>query len=165
MKTLLLTLFMAISSMGLSHKFYVSITDMKWDQEEQRIEGSIKLTAHDVEKMLTNKFQRPIDLEKESDSSEVGRYLQAYMARNFVVKSNDIAAVPTYIGKEVTLRGELFIYFTFTRVAKPQHLSVTNKILFELFPKQQNIVHYKYKSQTKSVTLVPLKSHGKIEFE
>jgi len=165
MKTLLLTLLIAISSGGWSHKFYVSIADMKWDQEEERIEGSIKLTAHDVEKMLANKFQRPVDLEEEPDSSEVGRYLQAYMARNFVVKSNDLAAVPAYIGKEVTLRGELYIYFTFTGVAEPKHLSITNKILFELFPKQQNIVHYAYDSQTKSVTLIPLKPHGKIEFE
>ena len=165
MKKLLFLMMMMCSMLGWSHKFYVSIADLAWDQEEQRIEGSIKLTAHDVEKMLANKFERPIDLEKESDSSEVGQYLQSYMARNFTVKSNEKWAVPNYLGKEITLRGELFIYFTFTSVWRPESIEISNKILFELFPKQQNIVHYKYKDQTKSVTLVPSKTHGKIEFD
>jgi hypothetical protein len=165
MKKVLFLVLMLCSVMGWSHKFYVSIADLSWDQDEQRIEGSIKLTAHDIEKMLANKFERSVDLEVESDSSEVGQYLQAYLARNFTVKSNDQWAIPNYIGKEITLRGELFIYFTFTGIQQPESIEISNKILFELFPKQQNIVHYKYKDQTKSVTLIPSKTHGKIEFD
>ena len=165
MKNLLLLLFIGVSAIGWSHKFYVSIADLAWDAENKRIEGSMKLTAHDVEDMLANKFQRSIDLENEPDSSEVGRYLKTYLARNVVVKSDGQQATPNYIGKEITMRGELFVYFTFTNVLKPSAISITNKVLFELFPKQQNIVHYAYKDQTKSVTLVPLKPDRKIEFE
>src|SRR5210317_785280 len=102
MKNLLLLLFIGVSAIGWSHKFYVSIADLAWDAENKRIEGSMKLTAHDVEDMLANKFQRSIDLENEPDSSEVGRYLKTYLARNVVVKSDGQQATPNYIGKEIT---------------------------------------------------------------
>lgn len=165
MKKVLLVFTILISTLSFGHKFYVSIADLAWDAEHKRIEGSMKLTAHDVEDMLANKFQRKIDLEQEADTSEVGKYLQTYLARNVIVKSDGKQATPNYLGKEITMRGELFIYFTFTNVSNPANIIVTNKVLFELFPKQQNIVHYAYKDQRKSLTLLPLKPDGKIEFE
>ena len=160
-------LFMAIlmSSTVFGHKFYVSIADLKYDEEQNRIEGSLKMTAHDFEDLLSNKFEREIDLEEVADTSKVGRYVQTYLAKHFEVYSGGKRAIPNYLGKEITLRQELFFYFTFTQVVNPKEIKVVNTLLFEMFPKQQNIVHYRFKEQTKSVTLVPLKTHEKIKFD
>ncbi|MDA7803300.1 hypothetical protein N8987_01825 [Crocinitomix sp.] len=156
---------LSIASTSFAHKFYVSITDLEYNQEKERIEGSIKMTAHDFELILEEKFKRKIDLDLVTDSSEVGRYIQLYLYENFKITSNGKTSVPQYFGKEITLEQDLFIYFIFTKVADPKSIRITNTILFSHFAKQQNIVHYQYKEQTKTVTLVPSKTHEKIQFD
>ena len=166
MKRFLFIVFIALAAKSTyAHKFYVSIADMKYNEAKQRIEGSVKLTAHDFEAVLENKFGQKYELETIVDSSEVGRYIQTYLASHVKLFSNDKQAVPTYLGKEITLRGDLYFYFTFTQIANPAEITIFNTLLFELFPKQQNIIHYQYKEQTKSVTLVPSKTHEKIRFD
>ncbi len=148
-----------------AHKYYVSIAELEYNEEKNRIEGSLKMTAHDFELVLENKYDRKIDLEQVKDTSKVGGDVQAYLAEHFKLYSGGKQAVPNYLGREVTLRQDLFFYFTFTGVLDPKDVKLVNTVLFELFPQQQNIVHYKYMERTKSLTLVPSKIHGKIKFD
>ncbi len=160
---ILFTLF--IGSTAFGHKFYVSIADLAFNTQENRIEGSLKITAHDFEALLENKFQKKIDIEQVADTSVVGRYVQSYLADHFKLLSGGVQAKPNYLGKEVSLRQELFFYFTFTNVKNPSEIKVISTILFGIFPEQQKFIHYKYQEQTKSVTLVPSKNHEKIKFD
>lgn len=165
MKLKLLLITLLLSGFAFSHKFYVSITDLEYNSEKERIEGSMKLTAHDFEEVLKSHFDRKILIDEVSDTSEVGSFMQQYLASHFRIISDGVAAEPHYMGKEVNLRQELYFYFTFTGVKSPTNIEVMNTVLFGLFPSQQNIVHYRFKERTKSVTLVPSKTHGKIYFE
>ena len=162
-----LILFIAFFSTGWSyaHKFYVSITNLEYNVEKDRIEGVLKLTAHDFEHILENKFDQEIIMENVVDSSAIGRYMQAYLADHIALYSGGKKAVPNYLGKEVTLRQELFFYFTFSGVVNPAEIELKSTLLFELFTEQQNIIHYRYKGTTKSVTLVVSQPNGKIKFD
>ncbi|WP_070136837.1 DUF6702 family protein [Crocinitomix algicola] len=157
--------FLLFVNSAWSHKFYVSITDLVYNESKDRIEGSIKLTAHDFEKILSEKFNKKIVLEEVNDSSEIGRYIQYYLYENFKLKSKGIAAAPNYFGKEITLEQDLYIYFTFTNIADPKLVEIKNTVLLYHFPQQQNIVHYRYKELTKTITLVADKVHEKITFD
>lgn len=165
MKVILTSLLFLISSSIFAHKFYVSIADLAYNDTKQRIEGSLKLTAHDFEEVLKAKFNRSFLMEEVKDSSAEGRYVQLYLMQNFKVFSGGKELVPNYLGKEVSLTQDLYFYFTFSAVPNPQRIKVYNTLLFDLFPKQQNIVHYTYNHQTKSVTLVPTKNNDSIVFE
>lgn len=162
-KLLFFTILFSTYSFG--HKFYVSITELNFNAEKNRIEGSLKLVAHDFEHILEEKFGREIDIEQVADTSQVGLYIQTYLTSHFKVYSDQKLLTPNYLGKEVSLRQELFFYFTFNSVPHPESLSIKSTVLFDYFPNQQNIVHYRYGQQTKSVTLVPSKNHGKIQFD
>lgn len=162
---LLVILFTGISTLSFSHKFYVSICDLEYNVEKDRIEGSLKLTAHDFEKILSEKFNRKIFLDEVHDTSEVGKYIQVYLNQHFKIKSNGKLAKPVYFGKEVTLEQDLYIYFTFTEIENPAQIEIHNSILIQPFIEQQNIVHYQYKEQTKTITLVATKVHEKIIFD
>lgn len=165
MKVFLTSLLFLCSSSIFAHKFYVSIADLAYNDIKGRIEGSLKLTAHDFEEVLKAKFNRSFLMEEVQDSSIVGRYVQLYLTQNFKVFSEGKELVPNYLGKEVSLTQDLYFYFTFSAIPNPQSIKIYNTILFDLFPKQQNIVHYTFKHQTKSVTLVPTKNNDIIVIE
>lgn len=165
MKTLLFSLILVVSTGTFAHKFYVSIADLNYNSTKNRIEGSIKFTAHDFEAVLENKFQRKIEMETVSDTSGVGRYCQVYLSQHFKLSSDGKELIPNYIGKEITPTQDLYFYFSFADISNPKSIKITNTLLFELFPEQQNIVHYRYQQQTKSVTLVASKKQDTIFFE
>ena len=151
-------------SLVFGHKSYISIATLEYNETLNQIEISIKLTAHDFEHVLESKFNERIVMEHVKDSSDIDKYVQNYLSQNFILKSNGQKAKFNYVGKEVDVRDQLFFYFTFTQVLNPSHISIQNSILFELFLKQQNIIHYKYKGVTKSVTLHANKKSDDIEF-
>ncbi len=155
MKTLFLTLITLFSlNFALAHKTYVSIANMEYNSKTKQIEVSLKLTAHDFEHVLENQFKKEYHIENVPDSSKVGLFIQNYVKTHFKVWSENNACQFAYVGKEVTVRDDLYFYFTFSNITNPKSITVSNTFLFEMFSKQQNIVHYKYANQTKSVTLI-----------
>ncbi len=160
-----LLIFFLFSNSTLGHQYFVSITELVYNEDKNRIEGSVKITAHDFEDLLSEKFDRKINLDHESDSSEVATYFKKYLFDHITISSGGVLGKPTYVGKEVTLRQDLYFYFIVENIQHPEDIKVSNKLLFERFEEQQNIVHYRYKQQTKSVTLISSKFHSRITFE
>lgn len=150
---------------GLAHKFYITIADMEYNEEKARIEVSLKMTAHDFEWILEQKFKQKFVIEEVNDSSKVGEYMQAYLGQNFQLFSENKKADFNYLGKEVTDREDLYFYFTFTSLSNPAHINIISNLLFSISDLQQNIIHYKYKTETKSVTLVPSQNEAELKFQ
>ena len=165
MKRLLLLLILFSSVHALAHKYYVSIAEMEYDAENDRIKVSLKMTAHDFEHVLEAKFNKHLHIEEYSDTTEVIQYAVEYLGSHFKVYSGDSQCEMSYLGKEVTLRDDLYFYFSFLHIKQPSTIKIVNTLLFSLSNQQQNIVHYKYKDQTKSVTLMPAQSEAQISFE
>jgi len=165
MRALLIIIALVSFSTSFGHKYYVSIADMEYNSEKNQIDVSMTLTAHDFEYVLAKYFERTIHIEDVTDSSEVGLFIQKYISERFKVYSNNLICSFEYLGKEVNLKEELFLYFSFKGVANPLSISVESSVMFDLSKEQQNIVHYKYKDRTKSVTLVSSKNEAEINFE
>ena len=166
MKKVILSLLVVMSlTLSYAHKSYVSIANMEYNEQEEQIEVSLKLTAHDFEHILENEFNQRIHIENVADSSKIGLFIQSYIEKHFTILSQKQKSIFSYIGKEVTVRDDLYFYFTFKQILDPLNITVSNTFLFGLFLKQQNIVHYKIKGKTKSVTLIPSIREGKISYK
>jgi hypothetical protein len=163
----LLSLFTLVISTGslFAHSYYVSTTNMEYNTQTETIDVSIKTTAHDFEHILESKYNLRIHIETIADSSEIGLYIQSYLNENFAIKSGEVLATQKYIGKEVTLRDELFFFISFSGVKNPKTIQIRNTLLFTQFAQQQNIVHYKLGDLSKSVTLVASKPEAELKFE
>lgn len=163
---LLLSLMLSFASLTASaHKSFISISNMEYNETEKQIEVSLKLTAHDFEHVLEKKFGKQIHIENVKAGSEVDKFIINYIKTHFSVKSGSELAVFNYVGREVTVKDELFFYFTISNVKNPSKIVVRNTFLFEIFQQQQNIIHYKLKGKTKSLTLVSLKKEGILLFD
>lgn len=138
---------------------------MEYDSSANRINVSLKVIAHDFELMLERKFDEKIDLENCADSSKTGLFIQQYLAQNFKLFSSDQQLKMKYLGKELNDRDDCFFYFFFPNVINYTTIKIVNRLLFSISDQQQNIVHYKHKERTKSVTLVASKSEAQLIFE
>ena len=165
MKRILLFFALAISSAGFCHKFYVAVVNMEWNEPEQRIDVFVKATAHDFQAIIENEMNLRIDLDTIPNNEALTKWTSDYLQKNFKLSSLNVEAKFNYIGMEVTERLNTFFYFTFTEVLNPRKIKIVSTFLFNRFPKQQNIVHYKHGDQTKSVTLVASSAEGEIKFE
>jgi len=163
MKKISLTfLFLLSITFSFAHKSYVSIANMDYNPTLNQIEVSLKLTAHDFEHILENKFGRTIHLETVLPDSEEEKFIINYLKTHFKISSDDKGLEFNYVGKEVNVKDELYFYFTLNNVTNPKKITVVNTFLFEIFQQQQNLIHYKYESRTKSVTLILSKQKGTI---
>lgn len=150
---------------AFAHKHYVSIANLEYNAKAKQIEVSLQLTAHDFEHILEDHFKKRIHLEEISDSSKLGQFVIAYLEKNVQLTSANQKAQFNYVGKEVNVRDQLFFYFTFTRVLDPSHIILQNSILFQLFSKQQNVMHYKRNDVTKTATCTKTSPTGVFKFE
>jgi len=148
-----------------AHNYFVSTANMEYDDSTKQIEVSVKMTAHDFEHILEMKYQQRLHIETIADTSEIGKFVQAYLKENFVISSGDKVCDFNYYGKEVTLRDELFFYFSFSNIVNPDAIHIKNTLLFNSFAQQQNIVHYKHGAKSKSVTLVIAKPEAELKPE
>jgi len=154
-----------VSFFSNAHKSFISISDMEYNESTKEIEVSLKLTAHDFEHVLEKKFGKQIHIENVKRGTEVDKFIMDYIVKHFNVTSESEQAVLKYVGREVTIKDELFFYFTIKNVNNPSKVVVKNTFLFEIFEQQQNIIHYKLKGKTKSLTLVSLKKEGILSFD
>ncbi len=155
---------MALSLTSFGHKHYISIANLEYNPKLKQVEVSLQLTAHDFEHILETKFNRHIHMEDVKDSSDVDLFIRSYINQHIHLTSGHQKAKLNYVGKEVDVRDQLFFYFTFTKVLDPSHIILQNSILFQLFSKQQNLMHYKFNGITKSVTCTKDLAEGEIKF-
>jgi hypothetical protein len=163
---LILSILLSFSSLLASaHKSFISIASMEYNEKHKDIEVTLKLTAHDFEHILEKKYGKQIHIENVMEGSDVDKFIIEYIKKHFSVVSETEKTTLNYIGKEVTVKDELFFYFTIENIKNPSNISVKNTFLFEIFEQQQNIIHYKLKGNTKSLTLVSLKKEGTLFFD
>jgi len=164
-KLILSILLMFASLFASAHKSFISISNMEYNETTKEIEVSLKLTAHDFEHVLEKKFGKQIHIENVIEGTEVDKFIINYISKHFNIQSESEKGLFNYIGREVTIKDELFFYFTIKNVKNPLKIVVKNTFLFEIFQQQQNIIHYKLKGKTKSLTLVSLKKEGILFFD
>ncbi|MEO9531653.1 MAG: DUF6702 family protein [Crocinitomicaceae bacterium] len=149
----------------MAHQYFISIAEMEYNSEKNRIDVSLKMTAHDLEDVIGRKFDEKIDIMAISDSSKVFVYFQDYLKHNFRVISEEEVLRMSYLGKEIKNTEDLFVYFSFLQPKNPAAIKIISNLLYSISDLQQNIVHYKYLNQTKSVTLVASENQAEITFE
>lgn len=131
MRFLLFTsLFLLASSYAKAHEFYFSYAEIEWNDFEERFEGTVIFTQHDLERALS------IDLSGaklgSSDSTALINYLNAHLSINERKWS--------FVGHESKLTGEFYLYITSEKKALQNNavLKTRYDLLMDVFPEQQN---------------------------
>ncbi len=160
---ILLLLFVSWSHSVRAHEYFVSITEAEYDQKNQRIEISISLTGHDLEKALSDIYDEKVLLDSEKQQSKIENYLSAYVQSYLSIECNGEELELEYVGHLLELDDKLYI-FVQAKSDKPKTIKISNSILCDYFPAQENYVHWSQGGKKKSLVFNSDKKHGTIEW-
>lgn len=124
-----------------AHESYMSVTQMKYNAETNSIQCEMKVTAHDLEKALKIISGKAVILDKPSLKVSNNKLMEHYLQNNFRVKINDIKTYITFIGYEVELNDDAWIYFEISCPKEINNIELSNMVLTETFALQQNVTH------------------------
>jgi hypothetical protein len=125
-----------------AHKFYVSITKVEYVKEKGAVQLISKIFIDDLEAVFKERYDPNITLDETSTNPDLNSYISKYLDQKIKVVINGEPQQLRFIGKEYDVE-TLVCYIEILNVPDVKTIEITNKVLFELFPEQQNILHFK----------------------
>ena len=163
-KTLLIFLaLLPLLAFTAAHKFYVSATDIKYNEEQRSLQIISHVFTDDMEDLLQTRYNKEIFLTKEEEHSAADQYVQRYFQDKLVISVNGKQRKLNYIGKEYD-KDQLLVYLEAEEVEPVKSIAVENAVLTDLFPEQKNVVKVEYKGKIKSLLLMRDNPEGNLNF-
>lgn len=146
-------LIISLSSFSATHKYYVSVTQVEYSKENKSIQIILRLFTDDIENVLRERYDEDIILGESKDNAKTNdSYIQKYLNSKLNIKVNENKAHLTFIGKEVNV-DITRCFLEIENINEIKSFEISNKLLFDLFEEQQNIVKLNINSKQKSYIL------------
>jgi hypothetical protein len=122
-----------------AHKFYVSNTHIVFNQPASTLEITVKIFTDDLELALENRYIEPMRLGDEREHDMADEWIEEYLLEKMQIDVDNKPVTLKYLGKEVEL-DLTYCYLEVPLVTDFHQMAVTNKLLFEEFDEQANII-------------------------
>ena len=146
-----------------THKFYVSTTNIEFVKEKQTIQIITKIFTEDIERALQERYNPSISLDSEKETKTDEDFLIRYMLQKIKIKANGAPVTLNYIGKEYDI-DITNLYFEVVNISELNSIEIENKVLIDMFPEQQNIIHLKTPKNRRSLILDKANPKGVLNF-
>jgi hypothetical protein len=125
-----------------SHPFYFSLSSIKIDASQKKIEISCKLFTDDLESALIKLNKYKGDLATSSKDNEVNTVLYNYLSERFKIWINGKQVLLKFVGFEV--ENEItWCYLEADVNLKPVNkMNLMNSLLYDFLPDQTNLVQF-----------------------
>ena len=115
-----------------SHKYYLSLTQVEYNKEQNRLEVIINVFMDDIEIAVNKEYDVDLRLTTKQELEDVDIYFKKYLLKNLSFLVNDKPVEYSFIGKEY--EGDLvYFYIESSVIEDPSALQVNNTILFDYF--------------------------------
>lgn len=154
-------IFFGVSAWGMAHKFYLSVTQIGYNNQANSLEITSRVFADDLNQLMRIRYGIEAQLETPTQHPMAATYLEAYWAQKFTITVNEQPITLKVLG--VKKDQDMLICFIEGKgvsLTAPTNIVVQNKILTDLFEDQQNVVHLKVKGLKKSFLLMKDKPTG-----
>jgi hypothetical protein len=121
------------------HEHYISLTKIKYVEEKKSVQITMSYFIDDIEKVLENRSELPMELATKSEHKKSGYYLESYVRQKFKVSIDEKQQTYTYLGKEYE-NDLVYIYLEIENVDQINKIEVQNSMLMEEFAEQQNYI-------------------------
>jgi len=161
MKKVFLLLLLPLLAFGTAHKFYLSVTQVRYSQKDDALQITTRLFIDDMNSVLKERYGLDARLGGNEERAMDVEYLEKYVRAKFSVGINGKTADYTFIGKKYDA-DVLICYLEVPKVDFPNISSITieNEILTDLFEDQQNVLHFNINGKKKSYVLLKSDTKG-----
>ncbi len=136
-----------------AHKYYVSMTIIKYVKEERSVQITMRFFIDDIEKTINNRFKKEFNLTMSEELTETDKFLNLYIHQKFEVRINNKLVEYTFLGKEYD-NDVMFFYLECIDIDDIKSIEIKNKMLLEVFEEQQNYVKLHINDQIKTMVLM-----------
>ena len=149
MNQIIINFFLFISIV-ITHKYYVSSTLIDYNSKSGNFEISLKIFYDDIEKELGFDFNQ-MDFSKYDETNII---IKTYLEDNFSIYSDDVVVDLDFIGYEKK-RDLVIYYIELLNHKKLKSFTIQNRILFNSFRNQKNIILFRFNNFKKSFIHTP----------
>lgn len=136
------------------HEYYVSVTKIEYAEEQQSLQIISQIFIDDFEALLKTRYDEDLKLAPDSDPKMIDNYIKRYLSDKLEIKVNGNLVRFNFIGKEY--KDDIaYCYLEIENVSNIRSMEVVNRVLFDKFSDQQNIVRLKLLGKNRSFLLVP----------
>lgn len=146
-----------------AHKFYVSVSKVKWNAEGKRLDLSIRIFTDDLERAIEHNGGPTLKLWTDEEHAESDRFLSEYITARLHFSVNDRQAVLEYIGKADALDATACM-FQIQNVDSIRSIEVDNMLLLDILDEQTNIVRFDIDGKKKILNLNKQVYKDRVEF-
>ena len=135
------------------HPYYVSVTEIKYNEQEKTLQISCRTFTDNIEDALRKLCKKPVDILHPKDKKEIESILADYLSKHVKIKVNGKLQTTDFIGYEKEEEA-IWCYLEIKNLTEPKLLTIENTLLYDYLPQQINMVHVemKGKNQSKKVT-------------
>lgn len=159
---LFLILFPLLAFTGI-HKYYISVTQIEYIEDKQSVQITSRIFIDDFENLLRERYDKNITLAGKDELKIVDLYIERYLKEKLKIRINNETSNLIFIGKEYDA-DIVRCYLEIEGVKQIETFEVRNRVLFDLFEDQQNIVKTKINAKQKSFILFPQKDSAVLKF-
>lgn len=161
---ILFFLILPLFSFNVAHKFYLSVTEIEYNEENTSLQIISRVFTDDMENLLKTRYGKELYLTNKEEHPWADEYLEKYTSQKLRIMVDGKAYALNYLGKEYD-NDQLVLYIEIEEIASFSSIVVQNEILTDLFPEQKNVVHVELKGKTKSLLLSREQEKGIINFD
>jgi len=125
---------------AFGHPFYLSVTELNYNQKARSLQGSVKIFTNDLEDALRKLNNKPVDLINGKDVAANSIILHDYLRSRLKVWINGAEKVYDFVGYEHENEA-IWIYLEVKNCEVPKNIKIANTILYDYLNGQSNIVH------------------------
>ncbi len=159
-KYFLLFLIVPLLSFNI-HKFYVSVTNITYNEKDESFQITSRIFIDDLEALLLERYGIKGNLGTDGEPPLVDDYIEKYLNAKLLLTLNGENKGYTFLGKKY--ENDLVICYLEVEnvdLAALKSVTVQNELLTDLYEEQKNLVHLKMKGKKKSFVLIKENNKG-----
>lgn len=146
-----------------AHKYYLSLTQIKFKEEAKAVQIITSVFMDDIELAVNKEFDIDLQLTTKKELPDSDVYFEKYLKDKLAFKIDDVSKNFKYIGKEY--EGDLvYFYLEIENITTVKSIFISSKLLLKHFPEQQNLIKSKVGDKNKSVLLTKDKYKEKLTY-
>lgn len=161
---ILLSGFFVLSSNSNQHEYYVSVTKLEYVEKEKSIQIISQIFIDDFEKVLRERYDENLTLAMKDEPEAIEIYMEKYLKFKLDIKVNTKDIDYNFLGKEYK-DDIVYCYLEIENIENIKTLEIKNEALFDIYPKQQNILRTKVNGKDKSFILIPENNKAVLNFD
>ena len=149
----------SLTSLNKDHKYYVSVTDVEYVENQNSLQVISRLFIDDLETVLNERYEKKSKI----DENYSNENLIKYFSKKMLISVNNNFQKIDFVGFE-TKDDMIHCYFEIKDISEIKSIKISNNLLFDVFDNQQNITHINVKGKKKSFLFSKDNATGLLKF-